>query len=803
MESTLQDLRFALRWLRQSPGFCLAAILTMALGIGANSAMFSLVNSILLRPLPYAQPDRLVRVWAANPQKGAQEANVNPLDFADVRRQASQFDHLVAMSARTFSLRGTGDPERLRGALVSADFFNTFGAGAVRGRTFGADEERAGAANVVVLSDDLWQRRFHGDGDLPGKTVIVDDAPAVVIGILAPGFRAPGVTAEEQPRLYKPLRIQDSMGRGGHWLRVFGRLRGGATQAQAQAQLAALAQGLATAYPKTDAGWQLTLQGLKESEVGSVRAPLVLLFASVGLVLLIACANVANLLLARASARQQEVVVRSALGAGTARLVRQMLTESVLLALLGAALGVALVPLALHLLAGYLPAGALPRFQEVSVDGRVLAFSFGVAVLTGLAFGVVPALRTARSPLGLALRHDERSGGGRRLPSALIVGEIAVALVLLVGAGLLIKSFSRLLDVDPGFHPANLLAIDLDLPDVRYAKPSQISTFYQRLLARAGGLPQVQSTTAVDILPFSSGYNCSSFTVPGIPAAVYNQVPCAEYRTVAPGYLRTMGIRLLRGRPLAAADDAAAPPVTLVNEKLARQLWQGRDPIGRQITLGFETEQPHTVVGVVANVHHFGLAADAAPEIYVSYLQHPSTNMTLVLRGAAEPHQLAAAVRAAVSDLDPQLPLGNVAPVDELIADSVAQPRLRTLLLSLFSGIALLLAAVGILGVVAYSVVRRTREIGIRLALGAGRPQLRSMLVRQTMGVAAIGLGCGLLAALAATRLLASSLFGVAAYDVPVFAASTAILALIALLACYVPAWRASQLDPLLALRAR
>lgn len=799
MENLLQDLRFSLRWLRRSPGFTIAAIATLGIGIGANSAIFTLVNSILLRPLPYPEPARLVRVWAENPKRDQVRANVNPLDFADFRREAKSAE-LTAMSARAVSLLVDGDPERLRGALVEGSFFRLLGAGIAAGRAFTAEEERPGAPDVAMISHELWQRRFHGAAGTVGRSVPIDDKPTLIVGILKPGFRPPGITERERPMIYQPLRIQDSMGRGGHWLRTFARLAPGATAASGQAELSGIASRLEKEYSGTNSGWTVRLEGLKQSEVGNVRTSLLILFISVALVLLIACSNVANLLLARAAARRHEVVLRNALGADRGRIVRQLLTESVVLALAGGLLGLALGWAGLRSFALLLGPETLPRFQELSLDLRVVLFTLGIAVATGLIFGLAPAYRAARATLGTELRQGER-GAGRRLPAALIVGQLAVALVLLIGAGLLIKSFSRLLKVDPGFRPENRIAIDVDLPGSRYGESAQMSSLFERLLERASALPQVEAATAVDILPFSSGFNCSSFTAPDLAQEILDQVPCVEYRVVAPGYFETLGIPIRSGRSLAARDAAGAPLAVVVNEKLARALWQDKSPLGRSLTLGFEEEAPHSIVGVAGDVHHFGLGNEAAPEIYVTYLQHPTTPMTVVLKTPSTAEQMTASMRSLLRDLDPQLPLGQVEDLPALISDSVAAPRLRTLLLTLFAAFALLLAAIGIFGVVAYSVAQRTREIGIRMALGADRGRVKKLIVGQTMAMAAVGLALGLGGAFASTRLLASSLYGIGSTDPSVFLIGVAVLAAATLAACYLPARRASRLEPTEALR--
>jgi putative ABC transport system permease protein len=791
MTHLLQDLRYGLRGLARSPGFTAAAVLTLALGIGANTAMFSLVDAVLLRPLPYPEPERLVRVRAVNPEKG-QDANLNPLDFADYRRQARSFTDLAAMATPTFSLTGGGEPERVRGALVSSNFFRAFGARPALGRDFQPRDEQPDAEPVVILSERLWQRRYNSDPGILGKTIVLDDAPVTVVAVLESGFRAPGASEADPPEVWRPIRIEESLGRGGHWLPVFGRLAEGVTIRQAQAEMDALARSLEKEHPGSNKGWATSLQDLEESIVGNTRGPLVLLLASVGLVLLIACVNVANLLLARAGSREHEVAVRATLGASASRLLRQLLTESLLLAGLGAAAGLLIAFFATRLLSRLDPE-ILPRAGEVAMDGRVLAFTLGISGLAAIVFGLVPALRTAK---GAVLRQGTRTTPGRRLPAALVIAELALALVLLIGAGLLLKSFWRLLRVDPGFRAENLLTATVDLPASRYGEPHQIAAFYQNLFERTAALPGVLGATGIDIPPLSGGYSCNSFSIDDGSSSHAEDVPCIEYRTVGPGYFETLGIPIVQGRSFQSTDA----PVAIVNETLARALWPDRNPLGNRITLGFEEQTPHTIVGVVKDVRHFGLQSAAAPEVYVSYLQHPTSAMTVVLRTTDDPARLRTSLAEQVRSLDPELPISRVEGLESRVAQSIAQPRLRTELLLLFALLALALAAVGVFGVISYSVVRRTREIGVRMALGAGRSEVLRLVLGQTLAYAGAGLALGLAAALALTRLLASLLFEVGHTDPAIFAASAAVLLAVAGLAGYLPARQASRLEPLDAL---
>ena len=800
-----QDLRYTLRWLLKSPGFTAAAVLTLALGIGANSAIFSVVNAVLLRPLPYPQSDRLVRIWDTNDERGEEGANVNPNTFLDWRQNARSFESMAGFVSTHYALAADGgEPERVPGYAVTSSFFPLLGARALHGRTFLPGEDRPGSPRLVLLSHQLWVRRFRSDPDIVGKTLTMERSPYTIVGVMPADFRSPQAESDP-PQLWTPLRIEPEMGRGGHWMGALGRLAPGVTLARAQAEMSTLAAGLEKLHPETNTGWRPRLQDLKDSMVGNTRAPLLLLLASVGLVLLIACANVTNLLLARAAVRQKEITVRLALGATSRRLVRQLLTESVLLSLLGGAAGLLLARWMIALLVR-LSSASLPRMGEIGIDGRVLALTFFLSLLTGLAFGLAPALWSVKTDLASALQESGGKNlsetGGRRLPKALIVAETAVALVLLVGAGLLIKSFWNLTRVEAGFNPRNLLTVEIELPNEQYEPTSSQAAFYQELIARVRALPGAQQASAVDILPFSGNFSCNSFSVEDGSSPHANELaPCAEYRTVGPEYFRTMEIPILRGRGLLATDRANSARVAVINETLARKLWPDLDPIGRTFTLHFMEQEDHEVVGVIRDIRHFGLDVPTSPEIYVSHLQHPTPWMTLTVRSTSDPAALIAAIRREIRELDPQLPVNQVATMEDNIYRSVAQPRLRTVLLVVFASIALILAAVGIFGVIAWSVSRRTHEIGLRMALGADRARVLALVVGQAMGSALLGLTFGLALSLFSARQLTRFLYEVTATDWAVFVACSLLLTLVALLASLLPARRASRLAPAVALR--
>lgn len=801
MKTFLHDLSYALRWFRKAPGFTVAAVVTLAVGIGANTAMFSIVESVLLRPLPYPEADRLVRIWAQELGTGAEPSNVNPLDLRDWR-EAQDVVEVVGVNNRRFSIGGPGEPERVRGTRVTANFFPVFGAETAIGRAFTAGEEVDGGAAVAVISHDLWQRRFQGDPEVVGKSLDLGGVPHTVVGVLRDDFRSPEASPSEQPQLWVPLGITEQTGRGGLWLHAVGRLEPGVALARAATAMDAAAAALARQYPDTNANRGVSLEPLKSSMVGDLERPLVLLFGSVGLVLLIACANVANLLLARAAARRREMTLRAALGAAPGRLIRQLLTESVVLSLLGGVLGLLAAWAVLPALSAWLPAD-LPRLDEVKVDGTVLLFTLGVAALTGVVFGLLPALAGRRVDLRGVLAEGGRSdaASARRLPLSLVVAEMALALLLLVGAGLLLRSFGSLLAVDVGFDPRRLATVELHLPDDRYPEAQQAVDFYDRLLAEVGAIPGVSAASAADMLPFSGYYSCNTVTVDdGTSPRAEELVPCAEYRTVADGYFDAMGIRLEAGRALGTSDDVNSRPVAVVNRTLARRLWP-TGALGRRLTLYFDDSVPHEIVGVVEDVRHFGLDSEVLPEVYVSHRQHPSHWMTLVARGEGEAAVLLPALRDRVRRVDRQLPISSVGTMQDQITASVADPRLRTLLLSAFAGIALFLAAIGLFGVMSYTVNRRTREIGVRMALGAGRRRVMGMVVGQSMGAALAGIAIGVAAALALSRLLQGLLYGISAQDLTVYLVSALALATVALVASYLPARRASRTDPQVALR--
>jgi predicted permease len=806
MRTLLQDLRYAARALRASPGFTLVAALTLALGVGANTAIFSVVHAVLLRPLPFAEPDRLVRAFTVN---DGIPGSMSPPDFLDFRAQNHVFQGLAAYDALDFTLTALGEPARLPGVSVTSGFFETLGVRPLLGRTFRAEESRPDRSRVVLLSHALWRQRFGGDPGVLGRTVTLDGRSYTVVGVMPPGFDYPA-----RRELWTPIPEDEDFtseeNRRGEYLAVIGRLRPGATLDQAAADLAALAGRLAREHPETNTAIGASVASLEEHLVRDVRRPLLVLLGAVAFVLLVACANVANLLLVRASARESELAVRAALGAGRLRLLRQLLTESLLLGTIGGGVGLLLASWGAAALVRLAPPG-IPRVEGVGMDGPVVVFALGVALLTALLFGTVPALQSTRPALAATLKEGGRGAlgarHGARTRGLLVVAETALAVVLLVGAGLLLKSFVRLLEVDPGFRFERRLAFELQLPDSDYGDDARKDAFYRSLLERLDALPGVLSAGAVTGLPLSGTNFLISFDVEGRPPARPGQSVAMQVRIATPEYFETMGIPLRRGRLFSDADRAAAPQVVLLSEPAVRRFFPGEDPLGKRIDLGWtrghsETRVGGEVVGIVGGVKQGGLADPFEPEIYVPHAQVPLGWLSVVLRVDGDPRGLAAAVVREVRALDPNLPVAEVKTLDDVVSQAVARPRFYLSLLALFAAIALALAAVGIFGVLSYTVAQRRREIGIRMALGAEPAAVLRSVMTGALLLAAGGLALGLLGALALTRAIRSLLFGVSAADPSTFLAVAATLAAAAALASWLPARSATRVDPASALRA-
>jgi putative ABC transport system permease protein len=807
METLWQDVRYGARMLARSPGFTAIALLTLAVGIGANSAIFSFVDAILLRPLPYPESDRLVFLteWS----KQVPEMSFSVANFEDLLDQNRVFESLFAVRSQDYVLTGEGEAERLAGRQVTSGFFDTLRVRPVIGRAFTPEEDRPGAERVALLGEGLWLRRFGGDPGVLGHRLVLDGEPYTVVGVLPDTLHS----AFRQAEIWTSLgRLADRLGgparRGSHpGIYVLARLAPGVDVARARTAVKGLAARLAAQYPGTNAGQSMTVEPALRTLVGPLRPALLILLGAVAFVLLIACANVANLLLARAASRQKEIAVRSALGAGRGRVVRQLLTESVLLALAGGTLGLAVAAAGMSALRAVLPDRA-PRVGEVALDGTVLAFTFLVALGTGILFGLLPALQTARVDSAQTLKEGGRGGSGgpgrQRLRSFLIVSEVSLALVLLVGAGLLVKSFLRVLGADPGFEPEGTLTLTVSLPPSSYDEPAKRAAFFDRVLEGLEGIPGVRAYGSTAPL---LGHWQTSFTVEGQPEALPGQAPSTDITRVSPGLVRAMGMRLVRGRDFTARDREGRPLVCIVDETMAATYWPGEDPLGRRLRLGSgkDNDKPWlTVVGVVAHVKNYGVDHDSRVETFVPYRQDPLSFATLVVRTPGDPAALAGAVRGVVRSVDPDVPVFSVRPLADVVADEHVAKRVAAQLLGAFAVLALLLAAIGIYGVMSWAVTQRTREIGVRVALGAGRADILRMVLAHGMRLAGVGLAVGLGLAFALARglghVLGTLLFGVSPTDPPTFSAVPVLLAAVALLACLLPARRALRVDPVRAL---
>ena len=810
METIWQDMRFGARMLARSRGFTAVAVLTLALGIGANSAIFSFVNAILLQPLPYPGADRLVFLTEWSQQVPNMSFSV--ANFNDLRDQSRVFEALVASRNQNYILTGTAEPERLGGRQATVGLFGTMGLVPVVGRVFTAEEDRPGAERVVLLGEGFWTRRFGRDPSVVGRPLVLNNEPYTVIGVL-PGTMH---TSWRQTDVWTSLgRLEDEVGgaknRGNHpGIYVMGRLRPGVTVEQARADVVALAKRLAEQFPESNARQSMTLRPALEAVVGDLRPALLILVGAVGFVLLIVCANVANLLLARAVTRQKEIAVRMALGAGRARIVRQLLTESVLLSLAGGLLGLLLAYAGMRALVGILPANT-PRLEGVSLDRVVLGFTLLVSMASGLIFGLIPALQTAKPDTSEMLKEGGRGSSGgparHRARALLVVSEVSLALVLLIGAGLMMKSFFRLLDADPGFSSDRVLVMAVSLPEARYDQPAKSRAFFEQVRERLDGTPGIEARGITT--PLLGGWQ-TGFRVEGQPEPPPGQGPSTDIARVGGDFFQVMGIRLIRGRYFTEQDREGQPLVCIVDETMARTYWPGEDPIGKRLHLGGgghdQPEKPWlTVVGVVAHVKNYGVDQESRVETYVPALQDPIGFAVVVVKTSAETAGVTAAVRAAVQAVDKDVPVFSVRPLSEIVADSRAPKRLSAQLLAGFAALALLLAAIGIYGVMSYSVTQQTREIGIRVALGAQRRDILKMVVGQGMALAAIGVALGLALALSLafglTEALRTILFRVSRTDPPTYALVPVVLTLVALVACYVPARRALRIDPMRALR--
>ena len=802
METLLKDIRHGIRSLVRNPGFTAIAVITLALGIGANTAIFSVVNAVLLRPLPFDDPDSIVWVWDTQPQLPTAPASVP--DFLDWKEQNRSFAHLAAFqSGMMFVDTGEGTQDTPVG-LVTPETFSLFHVSPILGRTFTDEETLPERFRVAVLSQSMWQKTFGADPKVLGRTIQLSGAAYTIIGVMPAGFSFP-----DRAQIWRPFVIDPAkLDRGPHFLHVVGRLKPGVTLAQAQADMSAIAARLAQQYPEKIAGHGVKLEPLTTVVVGDIGLALYVLLGAVGFVLLIACANLANLMLARLGARQKEIAVRTALGASRWRIVRQLLIESIVLAVAGGAAGLLLAIWAVSWVVS-LSADTIPRVHEISVDPRVAGFTLLASVATGVLFGLAPALHVSRPDLTDALKESGRTTAGlrrTRLRSVLVMSEVALSLVLLVGAGLMIRSFAKLNQIDPGLNPDRVLTLGVTLLNSRYPADEQVGSVYAQILERAAAAPGVVSAAAITDLPLSGSNTSDSFTIEGRPAIAKEAEPMTEYRVVTPRYFESMSIPVLAGRDFAESDTRQSPNVVVINDTFARRHFAGENPLGHRLKLQGQERDPLLIVGIVGDVRDFGLDEQPPPELYVPFLQDPLSttyqrSMTIVARTNADPGAIAGSLRTSLTSVDKDLPVYSVKPMTEYLRDSLSRRRFNMILLMIFSGVALVLAAVGIYGVISYGVTQRTHELGIRMALGAQQRDVLKLVVRQAMIVALGGVGIGLLASLALTRLIKSLLFNVGVTDPLTFVAIAALMSMIALLACLIPARRATKVDPLVALR--
>jgi len=814
MDSIIKDIRFGVRGLLKRPGFTAIAVITLALGIGANSAIFSVVNAVLLRPLPFKDPDRLVAVWERRANSGRANLTLSGHEYQAFKERTASFEALTLIQPNGFNLTGRGDPLVVDVGQVSTDFFSVIGVPPILGRSFAPGEDDRGGAKIVVLGHKLWTQRFASDANVINRSVRLNDQSYTVIGVMP--------ELELMPDVLVPIDLRGELRKvGKHSHQVMGRLKPGVTLDQAQTDMARVAQQLEQELPDDNRGHGVQVQRLHEVITGEAQLPLFTLFGAVGFVLLIACANVANLLLSRATVRQKEMAIRTALGASRWRLIRQTLTESLLLSLFGGGLGL-LSAFWLVTFFSKITAINIPRLEKINVDNRVLLATFGFSILTGLLTGLAPALRNSEPRLTEWIKDGMRgsfSSGRRRVSSVLVVAEVALAVVLLVGGGLMLKSFVQLLRVDPGFEPHHVLRLDFALPDAKYPEPRQQTAFYNELIARIRTLPGVESVGASTQTPLSPGDNWIAFAIEGRPVPPQGQEQQAAVRSVSDDYFRTLHIPLRRGRFFNNGDarvalplirwfeqqpfpehfnEPQAAPAIIINETMARLYWPNQDPVGQRMRILFSPWL--TVVGVVGDVHHTGLNTPPNPEMYMSQVQEPSSTMAVMVRTSGDPLQLAAAAREQVKAIDKDLPV-TVTTMDQIFSNSIADQRFNTLLLGIFASVALLLAMIGVFGVINYSVAQRTHEIGIRIALGAQRTDVFRLIVGQGLVLALIGVALGATGAVALTRLIRGLLYGVSPTDGPTFVIVSLMVTVVALVACYLPARRATKVDPLTALR--
>ncbi len=810
LEALLQDIRYGLRVLAKQRGFTVVAVLTLALGIGANTAIFSVVNELLLRPLPYANADRLVMLWEIAPE-GRHQNTTSRANFRTWREQSTSFESMAAFSDQRVALTGDGEPEELSVQLATPELFSVLGVEPILGRSMNEEDARPGAPTIAVLSYGIWQRRFGGDAGIIGKPITLNGTPCTVIGVMPAGFewhiRKRSGTIKP-PEIWSVLAMpNEGPSLIGRFLAVVARLKPGVSREQAETEMKTIAARIEQDSPKYNAGFSAEVIPLREQFVGNVRSGLLILLGAVGFVLLIACANVANLLLARAASREKEIAVRTALGASRSRVIRQLLTESLLLALLGSLLGLGLAAWGIRSLVAISPRDQV-NLQGVGINLSVLGWTLIVSLLTGIIFGLAPAMEAVRLNLNDALKEGGKGSGGQssrshRLRNVLVIAEVALALVLLVSAGLLVKSFARLQKIDTGFNTENVLTMVVRLSDRKYRDDQRVVSFFHQATERIGALPGVRAAGTVNYLPLYGGAGSSTgFTIEGRPAPPPGEEPGTSVRVCDPNYFGAMGIPLLRGRNFTDFEASQPRHVVIISESLARQYFPGEDPLGKRIDVDmFYKPNPTEIVGVVGDVRYDSLTDAAEPMVYFPSAELPYSFMTLVIRTTGNPAEMAPAIQAELRALDPNQPVSEVRTMEQVMADTVGRARFNTLLFGLFAGLATLLAAVGIFGVMNYSVTLRSRELGLRMALGAQPAQVLMLILKQGLLLTLIGISIGVAGALALTRVMSGLLFGVDATDPATFAAIVLLLAVVSLIACYIPARRATRVDPLTALR--
>ena len=810
-ETLIQDFRYGTRMLLKHKAFTSVAVLTLALGIGANSAIFSVVNELLLRPLPFRDPERIVMLWEVSPE-GRHQNTTSRANFRAWRDQSTSYEHIAAFSDQRFTLTGDFEPEEVSGQLTVPEIFKVLGVDPILGRTLLPEDGQPRSPLVAVLSHSLWQRRFGGQTNIIGKPIVLNGIKFEIVGVMPPNFQfhikqrsGTGRPAEVWVNL--PMSSGNNENERGRFLSTVAKLKDGVTAEQAAAELRTIEARLSDAAPEFNKNYSAEVLPLREQFFGNVRRPLWLMFGAVGFVLLIACANVANLLLSLATSREKEIALRAALGARRSRIVRQLLTESLLLALLGSALGLGFAWLGIKALLLISPRD-LVSFQGVGLNLSVLMWTLGVSVLTGIIFGLAPALHISRLNLNDSLKEGGKADSGqatgsRRMRSVLVISEIALAVVLLASAGLLVRSFIRLQQVDRGFNPDNVISMVVRLPGARYSEDAQLIDFFNQATQRVQHLPGVRSAGMINFLPLYGGLgSATGFKIEGRPEPPPGQGPSTDVRVVDAGYFQTLGIPILRGRNFSDAEQREARRVVLINDAFAQKHFPNQDPIGQRVDVAmFEKPVITEIVGVVGNVRYDSLIDEAPPAVYFPHPELAYPFMTLVIRTDGDPTAIAPAAQREIRAIDPNQPVSDVRTMDQVMSDAVSRSRFNTLLLGLFAGLATLLSAVGIFGVMNYSVAQRTREIGLRLAIGAQPRQVLLLVLKQGMLLTAVGVGLGLAAAFALTRLLTGLLFGVEAFDATTFATISLLLVIVSLLACYLPARRAIRIDPITALR--